>query len=344
MHGANKIINDKSPDYSFIFDSYGSSYASASCLICTRSLFNILDNQLINKRWEDNFWARWPNLFINNLFNDLLMLWQHEVNGHGFRISSFGSQVFGYGLYPLLNKTAPSSVISLLTPVNGLGGFTRYVHKRKPLVDEELLVYIAGNEANTILANEIVLKNFVQGKLDYRDYNLLFKAFTNLLVYLVVTDSSRDGDDISSYLVRINHRYSLGNLSLTDLRLGAIVFFLNPILYSSICSFYTYAFKNEKEASIPCLAWGPITYMPIVRMGLTPFGMSYYLDSYVGYQNKTFLISLQIGKVPSQLRYYGAIGCKTNELYNYKRYGLDLTTSLWFQPDLLLEQTHVKKR
>jgi hypothetical protein len=210
------------------------------------------------------------------------MLWQHEVNGHGFRMRSFNLQVTGYGLSPSLKKTVPSLIVSMLTPVNGLGGVTHYRLKRELLVDEELLVTIAGNEANAVLANEILLRNFKHRKLDYRDYNLFCKAFTNLLGYLVVTDPSRSGDDISHYLINMKFKYGSESLSLTDLRLGAIVFFLNPVLYSSIWSFYAYAFKNEKEISMPCLSWDQITYMPLIRMGLTPFGMSYYLDNYVG--------------------------------------------------------------
>lgn len=118
------------------------------------------------------------------------MLWQHEVNGHRFRMRSFNLEVSGYGLFPVLKKTVPSLVVSILTPINGLGAITHYKLKRELLVDEELLGTIAGNEANAILANEIILRNFKHRKLDYRDYNLFCKAFTNLLGYLVITDST----------------------------------------------------------------------------------------------------------------------------------------------------------
>jgi hypothetical protein len=272
------------------------------------------------------------------------MLWQHEVNGHGFRGRSFSKQIKGYSLFPLLGDIVPSGIISVLTPINGLGGVTHYGFNAKKLsIDEYLLRTIAGNEANAVLANEMILKNFKRGTLDYRDYNLFFKVFTNLLGYLIVTDPSRSGDDISHYLKLINHKYSSGSLSLTDLRLGAIVFLLNPMLYNSIWSFYAYAFKNEREAKIPFLTWDQITYIPLIRMGLTPFGMIYYLDNYVGYQDKTLLVSLQAGKLPGQQKYFGGIGCKTDGLYHYKRYGLDLMVNLWHQPELLLKDTDLVK-
>lgn len=345
VYAASKHGNsNKNIHYSFIFDPYSSSYTSASCLISTRSLLNRLDDMLIDKEQEKSFWVKWPNLVVNNLFNDLFMLWQHEVNGHGFRGRSFGKSIVGYGLEDMWGGAIPSIIVPMLTPVNGFGAFTTPDFDPDKLsIDEELLWTIAGNEANTVLANEMVLKNFKQGKLDYRDYNLFCKAFTNLLGYLIVTDLVQDGDDIVHYLKRLNNKYGSDSLSLTDLRWGAIVFFLNPIVYNAVWSFYAYAFNNEKELNIPCLSWDSVTYMPIIRMGLTPFGMAYYLENYVGYQDKTLFVSLQAGKLPGQAKYFGGIGGKTDGLYQYKRYALDLVANLWHQPELLLKDTDTVK-
>jgi len=96
VYAVNDHVNDnKNLDYPFIFDPPSSSYTSASCLISARSLLNRLDDRLIDKKLEENFWVRWPNLVVNNLFNDLFMLWQHEVNGHGFRQSFLGKKYWG---------------------------------------------------------------------------------------------------------------------------------------------------------------------------------------------------------------------------------------------------------
>lgn len=346
LYATNNEINDKNPNYSFIFDAYGGSYTSASCLISARSLCNRLDDKLINKQWEESFWFRWPHLLVNNLFNDLLMLWQHEVNGHGFRQRSSNNQISGYGLFPLWGSIVPSALIPMITPINGLAGVTYSeltFNTKLPSIDEVLLWNIGGNEANAVLANEMILKTFQQGKLDYRDYNLFFKAFTNLLGYLMITDPLQMDDDIAAYLKLINYKYSSAEISLTDLRWSAIVFFFNPILYKTVWSFYAYAFKNEKEIAIPCLAWNQITYMPLIRMVLTPFGVAYYTDHYVGYQNKTFLISLQIGSLPGYQKYFGGIGCKTDRLCQYKSYTVDLTAHWWHQPELLLQDTDTSK-
>jgi len=65
----------------------------------------------------------------------------------------------------------------------------------------------------------------------------------------------------------------------------------------------------------------------------------YYLDNYIGYNNKTFLISLEGGKSPFYSNGYGGMQIKTHQLWNYKNYGLDVEGHLWFQPSLQLE-TH----
>jgi hypothetical protein len=67
------------------------------------------------------------------------------------------------------------------------------------------------------------------------------------------------------------------------------------------------------------------------------------LDNYVGYKGKTILTSLQIGKLPGQQKYFGGIGCKTNELYQYKKYMMDLTANLSYQPKLWLEDPNMSE-
>ncbi|ACE05734.1 hypothetical protein Aasi_0297 [Candidatus Amoebophilus asiaticus 5a2] len=322
---------------SFILDHYGSPYATASWLRGSRNLLNELEDKYISDRAKDKFFIRWSTLVGNNLCNDLLMLFAHEVNGHGFRQRSFKKRVDGYELFLLFG-----GITSFFTPVNGLGAITHYnifdeLEERFTHTDKELLKIIAGNEANAVLANELLLKNFKAGSLDYRNYNLFFKAFTNLLGYIVIADNIILGDDILHYLSTLKHKHDSDKINLSTLRSSAAIFFLNPVLYVSIWSFYAHLFKKEKVFSIPRLTWKNIAYMPIIRIGLTPFGISYYLDNFINNQEKTFLISLNIGKSPFYTQYYGGIGCKTDELFTYKNYTLDLATNLWYQPKLVLE-------
>lgn len=76
--------------------------------------------------------------------------------------------------------------------------------------------------------------------------------------------------------------------------------------------------------------------MPIIRIGLTPFGIGYYLDNYLAYSPSTLLVTLQLGKIPSSQRYFSGISGKTADLYTYKKYTLDLKAGLFYQPALVL--------
>ena len=104
------------------------------------------------------------------------MLIQHEVSGHGFRQRSAGREVGGYSLSFIINNHPASLLIALVAPMNSLGGATHYKPINKKLsLDDKLLGCIAGNEANAVLANELILQNFKHRKLDYRDYILIVK-------------------------------------------------------------------------------------------------------------------------------------------------------------------------
>ncbi|XWN35077.1 MAG: hypothetical protein ROO73_05820 [Roseivirga sp.] len=328
--------------HSFLFDRYMSPYASSPCLMSGRILLSEAEDYLFPPRTPTSLGRCYLSSVWNNIVNDLLMLTSHEVNGHGFRRRSFDRPVSGYGLFLLFG-----GIPVFLSPVNGLGGYTSYGSTEKATsTDEALLEVIAGNEANSVLANELVLQRFSRGALDYRDYNLFFKAFTNLLGYIVITRDSGTGGtatsmqgDIEVYLEKINKKHSTEGIYLNDLQWASLTFFLNPILYMSIWSFYAHIFQGQRTCSIPQLKWGDTNYMPIIRMGLTPFGLMYYLDNYIGYNNKTFLVSLEGGKSPFYSNGYGGVHIKTHQLWNYKNYGLDVEGHLWCQPSLQFE-TH----
>ena len=81
--------------------------------------------------------------------------------------------------------------------------------------------------------------------------------------------------------------------------------------------------------------------MPLVRIELTPFGIGYYLDNFISNQKQTFLIGFNIGKSLFYKNFHGGFGGKTDELYTYKKYSLDISANLWCQPKLLLKDEDI---
>jgi hypothetical protein len=228
--------------------------------------------------------------------------------------------------------------------MNSLGAVTHFRKHKVATIDIELLKDIAGNEANAVLAHELILANFQTGFLDHRTYNLFFKAFTNLLGYILITTEVRTKGislaykgDIKNYTDHINTKHGFEVIRLTNLKAASCLFFLNPILYTSIWSFYKYVWDGQEAFTMPRLTWDSVSYMPIIRMGLTPFGLTYYLDNYLAIDKQVLWISLNAGSSPFYSSYYEGLTCQTNNLWSYEAYTVDLTGSVWHQPKLQLK-------
>ncbi len=106
------------------------------------------------------------------------------------------------------------------------------------------------------------------------------------------------GNDISSYIKEVNGKYNTDGIDVNKLTRGSLVFLLNPILYIALWADFNYLFTGKDSFTIPHLKLGNINYMPLIRMGLTRFGLMYHLENYIGHGNKTFLVSIDGGNSP----------------------------------------------
>ena len=120
-----------------------------------------------------------------------------------------------------------------------------------------LLIAIAGNEANQVLAQEILLRNFKHRKLDVFSYGLWLMSEQNLTYYIWRVRGSKKyrelpGNDIVSYITEINKKHhSVKGITLNQLLYASYaVFLLNPVLYTYLWSSYTYLGKGQRETNI----------------------------------------------------------------------------------------------
>ena len=305
----------------FIFDRYGSAYSGSSILMSTRTLLNELEDFLISEEQSQSIWTRITSCLINYYIGSQLSTINHEVYGHGFRVRSLGGSVDYY-------KFSFSGGAST--------NFRRFWPKG--VADIELLINIGGIEANKVLAREIMLKHFKYRTLDVRTYFMFLDSFLDLLNYVGTTASSEKvrnstGNDIMNYLKDINDKHQTQQqIELNDLENATFSLLFNPLW--TLC---VYIFKDVPSLTIPHIVWNGIAYMPLVRPGLTPFGIAYYLENYIGYENKTALLSLYGGSSPFYTHMYGGIKLQTDELWSYQDYCiLDIEASLWYQPTLQL--------
>ncbi|XWN35078.1 MAG: hypothetical protein ROO73_05825 [Roseivirga sp.] len=313
-------------EHYFLFDRYMSPCAAASLFISGRAMLSEVEDHWFSDRSKYTVWGRIGSSVANAISNNLLANVNHEVFGHGFRLRSLKQPVLEYS-FTLLGGAA-----TFFEPFQGAP------------VDREVLVNIGGIETNSVFAQAMLLQGFKQRTWGGRTYELFYNTCFDLPKYILSTSLSKEsrnmpGNDIVKYIEGINAKHHSDEMKLDMLENAAVIFLLNPILYVSWWSYWGYLFTGQDAYTIPHLDFNNVAYMPIIRAGLTPFGLMYYLDNYIGYNNKTFLVSLEGGKSPFYSNGYGGVQVKTHQLWHYKNYGLDVEGHLWCQPSLQLE-TH----
>ena len=308
----------------FVFDHYWSPYFSAPFLISTRNFLSEAEDVLYN-RSTYTVWGRMGSSAFNLIINSSLYIINHEVYGHGFRIRSFEQfEVGGYWFIPFIGGATGSFV---------LGDTTE---------DQWLLKSIAGIEANNVLAQEILFKGFKNPSWDSRMYDLFWSALCDTPRYIWRTSLSEKkgnspGNDIMHYINGINDKHDSDKMTLDMLGRASLVFLANPIFYVSLYSLGSYLITGKDSIAIPHFKLGEVAYMPLVRMGLTPFGIMYYIDNYIGHGDRTFLVSINSGASPFYSSAYGGGKVKTDQLFAYKNYALDVEGNVWCQPKLQLQ-------
>jgi len=283
-------IEEKCQEKAFIFDRYGSPHSFASIILSSRALCDEAKNGFSYSYYaQHGIWGRVTTTALNTVFNKLLGVINHEVYRHGFRLRSFrvpcSYSIMAWGLR---------------------GGATHYfLFNRSLSADEQLLITIGGCEANSILAQQLLFKNFRNLSLDRGTCGLLWNAYSNLPRYILSTYTSQKirnlpGNDVVNYIEEINHKHNAACIDIDMLAKGTLVFLLNLILYVSVWAYWDYLRTGRDTAVIPHAVLGHVNYMPLVRMGLTPFGLMYYIDKYVGHGNQGVLERIRGGRS----RYY----------------------------------------
>lgn len=332
----------------FAVDVYQSPYSSSDWIQSTRTLLNSLDSQTITTQNKAPvIFKRWANAILNNLGNDFLMAVNHEVYGHGYLLRSMKKPLNRYRFF-----SRPQHILStmFILPLGGIGAYTKPKDNIIFTHDEELIFSMAGSRANKILGNEILLSHFKRGSLNHHHANLYLRSFLDLPFYILNSNKWQSNNDISLYLAALNVKYKKqygrkfkeDAISLKQLKVGALTYLLNPMVYKCFGSFYRYIATGEEEVWIPHFRIGKVKYLPVVRMGLAPFGTLYYLDNYFQVGNRTIVLGLRGGKSPYYDKPYGGIVFKSQGIISIDRYQFDPFINLYYQPKIYLTLSDYK--
>jgi hypothetical protein len=184
----------------------------------------------------------------------------------------------------------------------------------------------------------------------YREASMYFWSFQiyqNYVQNSVQDLGSLDKlNDPQSYIRIINEYlgYSdLNNLKLTmaDMQSKIRINLLNPFLYYSLYSILkTYLWDGESFNKIPTFRIGSVHYLPMLRAGLTPFGIEYQLENFFRHHKKNYLITFKLGDRTITDPWF-AVGFHANNLLSVGPLSFNLYGEAWQQPDLLLSRDAV---
>ncbi len=320
-------------DYNLIFDPHLSPYIGADNLIMSHEMVEKSKLGQLSQTYssQSSAWAklgRGAELFLFwDPVNYLSMVAQHEVFGHGYRVrtlSNRGASVINYRF-------------GTPFPYGNGGGATHYqLSPEKTTVFELLTISSGGMEATAIFANRIRLHWLRVGELNPKQGSLYLFSQQDITNY-VTRSQPHQGDDIADYIYVLNHTYAGGNLTLKTLQKSALINFLDPFTYYSCYGWYKYIVRG-KSLEMPMIPMGSYKFLPSARLGLTPFGPEYYLESLFVKGEKPFYLYLRGSNFAGMAS--AGIGIECPYATNIGSLPVGFRLDFWQQPKLQSRNRH----
>ena len=249
-----------------------------------------------------------------------LALSQHEAYGHASRYREFEFENIKYNLnfFPPLGPGGGSA--SATWPE----GYVNTITNR-------MLIGAAGNEGNTLLADNLEARMILGRKLHYRQSLLYLTARNNLLVYTASTYWRDTGGDVANYLERLNTlgpaEYDLKTLFIQNLST-----FANPIQFYAA---WTLSKKHLIDGDtnwddLPMIPIKDLYYLPTINFNLTPFGAEFFLNNYLLENERLWRLQVRLGE--STFRNHLGLGLDAYNILQNPRFRVNASAHLWHQP------------
>jgi hypothetical protein len=326
--------------YSIVVDKTFSTFTGAENLLAIDHVAYTFENKLLLSTWFDEnnvagktmgiSYRLGKTMMLDAVFDEYVALLQHEVYGHGARAREYGSSDITYSL-------------NLSYPYGSSIGLTSFDYPSdKPFSsDQELLVDLAGVDANALLSKHLVLNWLQRGAINYRETLLYTRSSNDLTQYLWRTKwalHSVEGNDMLAYETDINQREghfdpSDYKLTVNDLAKQVLVIGLDPFQYFSLYTYFeTYLYSARENFQFPMIELGGVKYLPSFHLGLTPFGSEVYFENYFVHSAKTTELYIRYG-IPTFHRSWG-LGFYGMNIIESDPFSFDIGADIWNQPVL----------
>jgi hypothetical protein len=257
---------------------------------------------------------------------------QHEVFGHGYRIRDINNGTISVSGYRF----------DFPPPYGSGNAETYFTFNPSKITTNDLTCFsIAGIEAQSILALQTKCKWLESHKIDPRQSVLYLVSQFALNLYATtegLEDYELDGHDLYGYTQSLNYTYTAAQLTVPQIRTSSWINLIDPFAYYSIYSWFHYI-ASGKETKIPMIPIFDYGYLFGARLGLTPFGLEYFLDNYLLQGSKPIYFYLKGGNHAKNT--YLGLGFLASRIWIVNHWSFGARFDMWKQPRLLLEKGNI---
>lgn len=319
---------------------------SANIILAHKGL-SILEDSLLKTKWfdETNFIKKTQGVLFRLTKYVLLdlpidyfaVVLAHEYFGHGARYREFKFSPIDYGFD--------------LPPPYGAGGGYASLNLSEPInYNKHLAIWKGGMEIHNIINRKLALNWITMNRMNYREASIYFWSFQILNNYISGTkedlgDGEKDNDP-RAYVRILNNSAGypdVNNLKLdvADLKSKTRINAFNPFVYYSMYTLLkTYIWQGKTYNKLLTINLGGIRYLPVIRTGLSPFGVEYHIENYISFNTKGMLIDYSFGDKSFTEPWMG-LGIIAPDLYTRHNLSVDFNANLWNQPKLDLSKNAV---
>ncbi|PYR79066.1 MAG: hypothetical protein DMF87_12180 [Acidobacteria bacterium] len=262
------------------------------------------------------------HIFFDAPQEHLLLVFDHEVFGHGARLRERFNGPIEYGFH-------------LPWPYGGGGAETAYVFDREPTPYERLAVSAGGMEATGVVAAIVANHAFADGRIRSRDALRYFTFEIDTLRYIATTgkEGGDPGNDVGDFLRTYNGLADAAgapHLTARRLRQQALAGLANPMLAYAAFGVARYWSSGAPDVAVPALSIGDVRYLPMFRYRLAPYGTEWALVNALAGRMRPTEIELRFGEAPQSTPW--GIGVRQRDIVKWNRWTIDGAVDVWSQP------------
>lgn len=323
-----------------VVDPHYSPYTGSELLLSSRQILQSAEDFLLLREDPANLsfggkiksiWGRACEVYGLWLpVNSFISTVQHEFFGHGYRIrSSKMAEVRGYSFGSPL-------------PYGDGSGATEFAASEQIPISTLQMITIAGCEAENILARELKMRWISDKRIDGRQASLYSINALSPLLYSLVdpedleeegVDSMFSGHDIDDYLTLLYLQYPGAKMEQATLSKDMLWNLADPVLLYSFAATWMYIFSGKKIGLPMIPLKGSIALLPNAKVQMAPYGLEYYLETFLTYKSRPIYTYLKKGSY-NALKYYG-VGVYYDKCYDNGNTSAGFNIDAWYQPYLL---------